>query len=168
MQNIPEDVRSQLTKLASISLCSNLVGQFACGLMVRPPHEGEASYGTYDAERTAILTGMAARASRIAKALNELPGVTCNPAQGAMYLFPSLELPPKAAAAAAKAGMAPDEFYCIRLLEATGLVVVPGSGFRQVEGTHHFRTTFLPPDGMLDDVLPKLAGFQEAFMKEFA
>ena len=108
------------------------------------------------------------RATRIAKALNELPGVSCNPAEGAMYLFPSLELPAKAVAAAETKGMSPDEFYCIRLLEATGLVVVPGSGFRQVEGTHHFRTTFLPPDDMLDDVLPKLAGFQAAFMKEFA
>ena len=27
--------------------------------------------------------------------------------------------------------MAADEFYCIKLLEATGLVVVPGSGFDQ-------------------------------------
>jgi alanine transaminase len=168
VQNVPADVRAQLVKLASISLCSNVVGQFATGLMVRPPMCGEASYDTYVAEKSAILSGMHARATRIAKALNELPGVSCNPAEGAMYLFPSLELPAKAAAAAEAKGMAADEFYCIRLLEATGLVVVPGSGFRQVAGTHHFRTTFLPPDDMLDDVLPKLAGFQADFMREFA
>jgi len=30
---------------------------------------------------------------------------------------------------------------------------VPGSGFGQVEGTFHFRTTFLPPEGMLTNVL---------------
>ena len=43
-----------------------------------------------------------------------------------------LALPPRAVAAAAAAGTKADEFYCLRLLEATGLVVVPGSGFRQV------------------------------------
>ena len=64
--------------------------------------------------------------------------------------------------------MAPDEFYAIKLLEATGLVVVPGSGFRQVAGTWHFRTTFLPPDSMLDDVLPRLEGFQKGFMEQYA
>ena len=75
---------------------------------------------------------------RIAETLNTLPGISCNPAEGAMYLFPQLALPPRAVAAAAATGTAADEFYCLRLLEATGLVVVPGSGFRQV-------TAPLPP-----------------------
>ena len=30
---------------------------------------------------------------------------------------------------------APDAYYCMLLLEETGIVTVPGSGFRQVEGT---------------------------------
>ena len=55
----------------------------------------------------------------------------------------------------------------IKLLEATGLVVVPGSGFKQVEGTFHFRTTFLPPEGLLEEVLPKLEAFQQGFMAEY-
>ena len=40
--------------------------------------------------------------------------------------------------------MPADEFYCMQVLENTGLVVVPGSGFQQMPGTFHFRTTFLP------------------------
>ena len=55
-----------------------------------------------------------------------------------MYLFPQLHLPPKAVEAAQAEGVAADEFYALRLLEATGLVVVPGSGFGQVDGTWHF------------------------------
>lgn len=35
--------------------------------------------------------------------------------------------------------MAPDMFYCMSLLEETGICVVPGSGFGQREGTYHFR-----------------------------
>ena len=83
-----------------------------------------------------------------------------------MYLFPRVLLPKAAVAAAAKQGMAADEYYSIKLLEATGLVVVPGSGFKQVEGTHHFRTTFLPPADMLDEVLPKLATFHTDFIAQ--
>lgn len=38
--------------------------------------------------------------------------------------------------------MAPDMFYCMKLLEDTGICVVPGSGFGQREGTYHFRYHF--------------------------
>ena len=31
--------------------------------------------------------------------------------------------------------------------------VVPGSGFQQAPGTHHYRTTFLPPENQLDRFL---------------
>jgi alanine transaminase len=169
LQGVPHDVRAQITKLASVSLCSNVVGQFTTGLMLKPPVEGEPSYATYAAERAGILGGMASRAKRIADALNELPGLSCNAAEGAMYLFPRVALPPKAIEAAAAAGIAaPDEWYCLKLLEATGLVVVPGSGFGQADGTFHFRTTFLPPDDALRVVLPKLADFHNGLMAEYA
>lgn len=36
-------------------------------------------------------------------------------------------------------GLAPDMFFCLQLLEETGICVVPGSGFGQREGTYHFR-----------------------------
>lgn len=44
------------------------------------------------------------------------------------------------------AGKAPDWLYCREVLQATGIVVVPGSGFGQADGTFHFRTTFLPSE----------------------
>jgi len=66
--------------------------------------------------------------------------------QGAMYVFPSIAIPPKAVAAAEAKGLAPDAHYALALLEETGVVVVPGSGFGQANGTHHVRTTFLPPE----------------------
>jgi len=49
-----------------------------------------------------------------------------------MYLFPQIRLPQKAIEAAKAAKKAPDAFYALRLLESTGVVVVPGSGFGQV------------------------------------
>lgn len=53
---------------------------------------------------------------------------------GAMYSFPQIQLPPKAIEAAKRAGKVPDVFYCLKLLEATGISTVPGSGFGQKEG----------------------------------
>ncbi len=58
--------------------------------------------------------------------------------------FPQIRLPKKAIEAAKKLGKAGDVFYCLRLLEATGISTVPGSGFGQEEGTFHLRTTILP------------------------
>jgi alanine transaminase len=65
-------------------------------------------------------------------AFNTLEGFSCNKAEGAMYLFPQIHLPHKAIEAAKAAKKAPDAFYALRLLESTGIVVVPGSGFGQV------------------------------------
>ena len=61
-----------------------------------------------------------------------------------VLLPPQIHLPPKAIEAAKKLGKAPDVYYCLRLLEATGISTVPGSGFGQEEGTFHLRTTILP------------------------
>jgi len=167
LYGISADVRAQLVKLASLTLCSNVPGQFATGLMVNPPSKGEASYPLYVEEKDAILSSLERRAGIIQKALNDLPGVTCNKAEGAMYLFPQLHLPEAAVAAANKAGKTPDTYYCLKLLEATGLVVVPGSGFGQKNGTYHFRTTFLPPEKDLDGVIILLGDFHRKFMEQY-
>lgn len=50
-----------------------------------------------------------------------------------MYLFPSFTLPPKAVAKAQELKLQPDVYYSVQLLEATGLCVVPGSGFGRQE-----------------------------------
>jgi alanine transaminase len=62
-----------------------------------------------------------------------------------MYAFPRIEIPARAIAHAKSKKIAPDAFYCFQLLDKTGICVVPGSGFKQRPGTHHFRTTILPP-----------------------
>ncbi len=47
-------------------------------------------------------------------------GVTCNEAEGAMYLFPRVRLPAKAVQEAIKQKKTPDSFYCLALLDQTG------------------------------------------------
>lgn len=65
-------------------------------------------------------------------ALNNLEGVTCNKAEGAMFLFPQIRLSKKAIEAAKSAKKAPDALYALQLLQSTGIVVLPGSTFGQV------------------------------------
>ena len=73
----------------------------------------------------------------------------------------------KAIAKAKELGVTPDFMYCMRLLEETGVVVVPGSGFGQKPGTYHFRTTILPPEDMMEEFMIALTTFHNKFMAEF-
>ena len=78
-------------------------------------------------------------------------------------------LPAGAIQTAAAQGVAADELYCMQALEATGLVVVPGSGFQQQPGTFHFRTTFLPqPTAKMEKALGAFAAFHKQFMQTHA
>jgi alanine transaminase len=81
-----------------------------------------------------------------------------------MYLFPTITLPEKAIQAAKEADRQPDEFYCLRLLDATGICVIPGSGFGQKEGTLHFRTTFLAPG---TEWAGRIVEFHKEFMDKY-
>lgn len=109
--------------------------------LVNPPRPGDPSYEQNVAERSTELASLRRRARMVTDGFNALQGVSCNFTEGAMYSFPQIRLPSKALAAAAAAGKAPDVFYCLRLLEATGISTVPGSGFGQAPGTFHLRTT---------------------------
>ncbi len=77
-----------------------------------------------------------------------------------MYLFPRVHLSDKAVKEAQEHHMAGDAYYALKLLEATGLCVVPGSGFGQQPNTYHFRCTFLPPEDKVDALIDDLRKFQ--------
>jgi aspartate/methionine/tyrosine aminotransferase len=149
VRNIPPDVVAEITKLQSVSLCSNLTGQVATYCMVRPPKPGEPSFPQFAHERDCILGELKQRAVMLADGLNRIPGIQCNVVAGAMYAFPKITLP---------AGRTDTE-YCMALLEQAGICVVPGTGFGQIPGTAHFRTTILPPTHQIEKVVERLATF---------
>jgi aspartate/methionine/tyrosine aminotransferase len=152
-RNVPDDVAAQILKLQSVSLCANLAGQAATYAMVRPPKPGMPSYALYTSEKATILDTLKQRAILLADGLNRIEGIRCNVIAGAMYAFPSIKLP---------AGRT-DSDYAMALLEATGICVVPGSGFGQAEGTAHFRTTILPPTDKIQKVVAALGEFHKNF-----
>ena len=73
----------------------------------------------------------------------------------------------KALEEATRLGVLADEMYCMQLVEQTGIVVVPGSGFGQKEGTFHFRTTILPPENSMKEVVEKIGVFHTNFLKQY-
>jgi alanine transaminase len=107
-------------------------------------------------------------ATKLEAALNSLPGMSCQPLTGSMYAFPTITLPAGAIAAADAAGKTADVYYALQMLEATGIVMVPGSGFGQKDGTWHFRTTFLPPEDEMDGVIERLSAFHKSFMDKYS
>ena len=159
------DVQAQIYKLVSIGLCPPVIGQCLVELMVNPPPPSSPSYELYQEEYNSIFNGLKSRSRALHDAFARMEGVDCQEPLGAMYLFPTITLSASAAARAEQDGRRPDEFYCMRLLEETGICVVPGSGFGQKEGQWHFRTTFLAP-GV--EWVGRLEKFHDSFMKEFA
>ncbi|CAL8583717.1 alanine transaminase, variant 2 [Xanthoria parietina] len=157
-------VAEQIYKFVSIMLCAPVTGQCLLEMAVNPPKEGDPSYPLYKEEYDAIAKGLEDRANALYEQFKKMEGVECQSPQGSMYLFPTIHLPQKAIEAAKAENRLPDEFYCFRLLDATGICVVPGSGFGQKEGTLHFRTTFLAPG---TEWVGKITEFHRGFMDEF-
>ncbi|KAJ5720853.1 uncharacterized protein N7483_008787 [Penicillium malachiteum] len=157
-------VQEQIYKLVSIGLCPPVVAQCLLETMVNPPREGEPSHELYQQEYNGIRDGLHKRALALYNAFQRMEGVECQEPQGAMYLFPTINLPSKAVEAAQSESRAADEFYCLALLDATGVCVVPGSGFGQKENTLHFRTTFLAPG---TDWVERIVKFHSEFMEKY-
>ncbi len=144
-----------LQKQASVSLCSNTIGQLLVWLMVTPPTPQEESFQLFNEEKNRILQQLEQKATIIKKAFKQMEGVKIFGQTGAMYLFPRIEKLPNGTN---------DFDYCMALLEKTGLTTVNGSGFGQKPGTHHLRIAFLPSEEMLAKVLPKWIEFHNNYI----
>ncbi|XP_006792189.1 alanine aminotransferase 2-like isoform X1 [Neolamprologus brichardi] len=166
--NMDNEVKDQLTKLLSVRLCPPVPGQALMDLVVNPPQPGEPSYGSFIKERTATLSALAEKAKLTEQVLNTVQGISCNPVQGAMYSFPRITIPEKAVKEATEKGQQPDMFYCMKMLEETGICLVPGSGFGQKDGTYHFRMTILPPTDKLKILLNKVKEFHQRFTQQYS
>lgn len=168
MVNIDPRTVEEIYKISSINLSPNVPGQIAMGLMCNPPKRGDASYDSFMGEKHELLESLKRRARLLTDAFNSMEGVTCQETEGALYSFPQITLPPAAIAAAAEAGKAPDVFYCLRLLEETGLSTVPGSGFGQAKDTFHFRTTILPAEKDFQEVVQRFTDFHKGFIQKYS
>jgi len=165
--NVNGEVRDQIYKLACTRLCPNTLGQLVVSMMTRPPKQGEPSYELYEKERSSILNKLKERSIMLMEELNAIPGISCERPQGAMYIFPNVELPQKFIEEADRMGKKPDFLWAKYMLEEAGVCVIPGSGFGQKPGTYHFRTTFLADQESLRSAVHRMKAVHEKILKEF-
>ncbi len=144
-----------ILKQASVSLCSNTVGQLLVYLMVNSPEQGSEPYAQFVGEKHSILNELNEKATMLREGFKQMDSVECFGRTGAMYLFPRLNKLP--------AGTT-DFDYCMNLLENTGLCTVNGAGFGQKAGTHHLRIAFLPPKKLIEKVLPEWINFHNEYV----
>ena len=91
---------------------------------------GEAALTGPQDEVQAMVTEFRARRAVVVEGLNAIPGVCCQPPAGAFYAFPRI----------AANGMRSVEL-ADRLLEESGVVMLPGTGFG-AEGEGHLRLSY--------------------------
>ena len=93
-----------------------------------------------------------------------MKNVTCSQIEGAMYAFPRVRFSQKCIDSAKQQGKEPDFLYCMDMVNETGIMTVPGSGFKQQPGTYHFRiTNLVTPTGKMEQVLDNLKRFNDAW-----
>ena len=167
LTNIPEFAKSMFYKILSTTLCSNVVGQEVMSIVCNFPKPGEDSYELFIEEKDAILGALKRKAAYLHEVFNKLEGVTCNPAMGALYLFPKITLPQQFINECNEKRIDPNLQYCIEMLEKTGIAVVTGSGFIQKPGTYHFRIALLPPEEEIVQVGKMITTFHEQFLARY-
>ena len=72
---------------------------------------------------------MKRRAAILEEAFNGMENVSCTEIEGAMYAFPNVKFSQKALRKAERNKVQPDFMYCMDMIEQTGIMTVPGSGF---------------------------------------
>ncbi len=87
--------------------------------------------------------------------LNAIPGISCVKPEGAFYAFPRLHMNQS------------DNHFVAELINETGVVVVPGTGFGQKPNTQHFRVVFLPPESILEKAYKKIKDFTEKYFEKY-
>ena len=137
-----EDYLEGLNILASMRLCANVPCQ----------HAIQTALGGYQSINELIKgDGRLLKQRNIAtKMINEIEGLSCHPAMGALYLFVKVD--------AKKFNISDDEKMILDLLKQEKILLVHGSAFN-IKAKNYFRLVFLPHVDELIPALEKLKSF---------
>lgn len=145
------DFLEGLTLLANMRMCANVPAQ----------HVIQTALGGYQSINDLILPGgrLLEQRNVAVSLLREIPGVSVQEAQGALYLFPKLdpELYP----------IADDEAFVIELLRQQQILVSHGRAFNY-PGTDHFRLVTLPSVRQLTEGIERIAEFLADYRYHYA
>ncbi|MFT5296477.1 MAG: alanine-synthesizing transaminase [Colwellia sp.] len=137
-----EDYLEGLNILASMRLCANVPCQ----------HAIQTALGGYQSINELIKDdGRLIKQRNLAhKMINEIDGLSCNPAMGALYLFVKVDQE--------KFNIVDDERMILDLLKQEKILLVHGSAFN-IKEKNYFRLVFLPHVDELVPAMDKLKNF---------
>lgn len=143
-----KDYINGLEMLSSMRLCANVPMQ----------HAIQTALGGYQSINELLVPGGRLHDQRLTawKLLNDIPGVSCVKPQGAMYLFPKLDIK--------KFKIEDDQQFALDLLLQEKILIVQGTGFNWPQ-PDHFRIVFLPRERELEESIGKIARFLEYYQQ---
>ncbi len=145
-KEVLSDFIEAVNKILRARLSANHPEQYG----IKPSLEGNHDH------LTEAMKKLTRRRDLTVEMLNAIPGISCVKPEGAFYAFPKLEM------------KQPDAHFVGELIRETGVVIVPGSGFGQVPGTHHFRVVFLPNEQILEKAYKAIGEFFVKYQEKFA
>jgi alanine-synthesizing transaminase len=131
-----------LDVLSNMRLCANVPAQ----------HVVATALGGYQSIDDLVLPGGRLKEQRDAayEGLAQIPGVSVEKADGALYMFPRFDTE--------MYDFASDEQFAYELLRSKKLLVTQGSGFNYPT-SDHFRLVTLPPVEMIEEAVGRIAEF---------
>ena len=138
-----------ITLLASMRLCSNVPAQ----------HAIQTALGGYQSIDELVAPGGRLYEQRTLayRMLNEIDGITCEQADGALYLFPKIDTE--------KFNIKSDEQFMLDLLKDQKILFSHGSAFNWHK-SDHFRLVFLPDVQTLKSALERLGNFMADYKQK--
>lgn len=140
-----EDYIEAINKMLRARLSANHPEQYGIPVAL----EGDQSHLTIALEK------LTRRRNMTVDMLNAVSGISCVKPEGSFYAYPKIDIKNE------------DSHFISELIKATGVVVVPGSGFGQKPGTKHFRVVFLPQDDVLEKAYMNIGEFFEQYKEKF-
>ncbi len=137
-----EPLRDAMVRQARIRICTNAPAQLATAAALRS--DGSHLKG--------IKRKLRERRNLIAARLKSIDSITTTIPDAAFYIMPKIDL---------RNRWKNDAEFVLDVLNETGVVFVPGSGFCPTYGASHFRSVYLPPPKMIAEAMDRLEAFME-------
>jgi aspartate/methionine/tyrosine aminotransferase len=143
-EELMSDLTQSIARLASGRLCSPTPTQYA----VRPALEGDRNF------LADFISEIKKRRDFVVSSVGGIEGISCDVPEAAFYVMLKADDRLKLT----------DETFVLDLLEQTGVLVVPGSGFGADPRQGLFRLVYLANEEVLGTVFEKIRGFLQTIV----
>jgi len=137
-----EPLRDAMVRQARIRIYANAPAQMATAAALRS--DGSHLKG--------LMRKLRGRRDLIAARLNSIDSISTTIPDAAFYIMPKIDL---------RNRWKNDMEFVLDILNETGVVFVPGSGFCPTYGASHFRSVYLPSPEIITEAMDRLEAFME-------